>query len=581
MTTPATDHVARAEGYAQAVVAGRIPACHLTIAACRRQLADLDRAAAIDRGDADPESFPYRFDPAAAARICGFVELFPHVKGVWARGGETIRLEDWQCFILCTAFGWLERETGHRRFRTVYIEVPRKNAKTTLSAPVALYMLTADGEQGAEVVVAATKKEQAAIAFSIAQGMARKTESFRTEFAVQVRAHSMACYETDSVFKAIDAKGSTQDGANLHFALNDELHAWKGRDLYAVLETAMGARTQPMMWNITTAGADQSGICYEQRAYLEKILKGVQRDERYFGIVYTIDEGDNIYDESTWRKANPNYGISVLPADMISLAHKARQNAKSRGDFRMKRLNIWVNAATAYFDMDAWAKCANAGIRAATFDQQPCILSFDLASKRDINAKIRLFPLERGRIAVKCDFWLPRKAVTEGANASYAGWAEDGWLHVTEGDVVDYEAIKESVLGDPDTGARGDVDNHVIEVAAFDPHQAQHLIRLLQDDGVPCVEVRPTVLNFSEPMKELDKMIAEGAIEHDGNPAMAWMMSNVVAVLDRKDNVYPRKLRDENKIDGPVALIAAINRYLAVRAPEQGSYVETGALLVL
>lgn len=541
-------YAARALRYAKAVVAGRILASRLTIAACRRHLDDLDRA---EQGSRD---FPFEFSESEANRICGFVESFPHVKGQWARARETIRLEDWQCFILAVSHGWLEVTTRTRRFRTVYTEVPRKNAKTTLSAPVALDKLTADGEQGAEIVVAATKKEQANIAFGIAQSMTRKSEAFRTEYGVRVLAHSILCLETDSVFKALDSRGQTQDGANLHFSLNDELHAWKGRELYAVLETAMGSRAQPMMWNITTAGADQSGVCYELRQYLEKILIGVHRDDRFFGIIYTVDEGDDIYSERTWRKANPNYGVSVLPHDMKALANKAKNNPKSRADFRMKRLNVWINAASAFFDVDAWKACADPKLRLADFADQPCRMGLDLASKRDINAKVKIF--KRGAdYYLFSDFWLPRAAVLDGANASYRGWEEEGWLHVTEGNVVDYEAIKDSILDD----AR----EFDVEDLGFDPHQAYHLIRLLMDEGVKCTEVRPTVLNFSEPMKEFDKLIAEKRIHHDGNPVMTWMLSNVTAVMDRKDNVYPRKERDENKIDGPVAAITALASHLA------------------
>ncbi len=334
------DYASRALLYAERVVAGEIPACKLLIKACERHLKDLERAGR------EGKRFPYRFSVEEANRICGFTEGFPHIKGHWAKQREKIRLEDWQCFVLSVSHGWLDLD-GFRRFRTIYIEVPRKNAKTTLSAPVALDKLTADGEQGAECVVAATKKDQAKIAFNIAKSMVKKSEGFRTEFSVVHRVNQIMSLETDSILQAIDARGNTQDGQNVHFSLNDELHAWKGRELYDVLETAMGSRMQPMMWNITTAGSDQSGICYELRQYLEKILKGLIRDEQFFGVIFTIDDGDDIYSEATWRKANPNYGVSVLRSDMTALARKARQNPSSRASFKMKRLNIWVNAASS------------------------------------------------------------------------------------------------------------------------------------------------------------------------------------------------------------------------------------------
>lgn len=547
-----SDYVDRATAYCESVADGRTPVCALTVASCRRQLDDLERA------ERDESEFSYRFDREAANAVCGFVEMFPHVKGKWARSRELLRLEDWQCFILTTAFGWMDPMSRDRRFRTVYIEVPRKNAKTTLSAPVALYMLTADGEQGGEIVSAATKKDQAKIVFQIANSMVKKSESFRTEFGVVSQMFKVLCLETDSVFQPIDSRGSTQDGANLHFSLHDELHAWKGRDLYAVLETAMGSRTQSMIWNITTAGGDQSGICYEQRSYLVKILKRQHADETTFGVIYSIDEGDDIYSEATWRKANPNFGVSVLPVNMSALAHKARNNPKSRADFRMKRLNVWVNAAQAFFDLDAWDACARPDLSREDFAHEDCIAAIDLATKRDINAKVLLFSRD-DRYAMFTDFWLPRAAVADGANPSYKGWEEAGHLRVTDGNIVDYEAIKDCILDE-------DAVRHLITEVAYDPHQATHLVRLLMDEGVTCVEMRPTVLNFSEPMKQLDALMAQGKIDHDANPVMRWMIGNVVAVKDHKDNVYPRKERDENKIDGAVAAIMAVGRALVAES---------------
>jgi phage terminase large subunit-like protein len=262
----------------------------------------------------------------------------------------------------------------------------------------------------------------------------------------------------------------------------------------------------------------------------------------------------------------------VLPADMKALAQKARNNPKSRADFRMKRLNVWINAASQYFDIDAWNACADPQLRSADFAHAECIGALDLASKRDVNAGIRLFQ-RQGRYYLLCDFWLPQTAIEQGANASYRGWVEEGWLRVTNGDVVDYDAIKERIIDDW-------AIEHVITALAYDPHQAQHLINQISADGVPCLEMRPTVLNFSEPMKEFDALIAKGAIRHEGNPVMGWMMSNVVAVRDRKDNVYPRKERDENKIDGPVAAIMALAVALQALPMGPSVYEERGLLEV-
>lgn len=552
---PSRDFVDRATDYCRGVVAGIIPACKLTQQACERQLADLERAEA---GDPD---FPYRLDRAEGNRICAWVEMFPHIKGRWARARDPaerlIRVEDWQCFILSTAFGWLHAVSGLRRFQTVYIEVPRKNAKTTLSVPVALYMLTADGEPGAEIVAAATKKDQAKIAFALAQSMTKKREEFRTTFSVMVRANQIVCLQNESTFIPIDSRSATQDGANLHFSLNDELHAWKGRELYGVLDTAMGSREQPMMWNITTAGSDSSGICYETRSYLVNLLQDHHQDETFFGVIYTIDEGDDIHAESTHRKANPNYGVSVLPADMERLSRRAQQNAKARPDFKTKRLNVWIGAGQPFFDLEEWDACAVPGLREMDYAGLPCTAGLDLASKKDINALVRRFqePGDSGLVTLLFDFWLPRRRIEENDNPSYQGWADDGYLHATEGNVVDYTAILDRVLACAAL--------HDLTELGFDPYQAAHMVRLLMDEEVNCVEIRPTVLNFSEPMKELDKLVAEGRLRHDGNPVMRWMMGNVIAARDHKDNVYPRKESQEKKIDGAVAAIMAEARAAA------------------
>ena len=349
MTEPATI----ANRYARAVVAGKTPACKWVKLACARHLADLERAKRRD------PAFPFRFDRKRAGRICRFVELLPHIKGEWAKRGETLRLEPWQTFILACAFGWLRSADGLRRFRTVYLEIPRKNAKSTLSSALSLYMLALDGEAGADCYSAATKREQAKIVFGDARLMAMRAAEFRLRYGVEVFANSIVMPATGSRLSPLDAEAKTQDGLNVHFVCNDELHAHRTRALYDVLETATGARAQPLIWNITTAGSDRSGICYELRDYLTKILDGVFVDETVFGMIYTLDDGDDWLDPAAWAKANPNLGVSVMPDDMQRLADKARQQPSARNPFLTKRLNVWVNADQAWMDMRAWAACAD------------------------------------------------------------------------------------------------------------------------------------------------------------------------------------------------------------------------------
>lgn len=565
---PIKDYVRVANRYAGQVVSGKIPACRWVKLACQRQIDDLKRSKA-------DETWPYRFDAKAAKRICHFVELMPHIKGEWAKRRERIRLEPWQVFILTTVFGWLHRETGLRRFRMVYEEVARKNAKSTKSAGVALYMLGPDGEAGAEIYSAATKKDQAKIVFDAARAMAMRSTEFRLKYGIEVFTHAIAVPATTASFKALDAKAQSQDGHNVHFVCNDEVHAHRTRDLYDVLETAMGARQQPLMWNITTAGTNRTGICYEKRTYVTKVLEGSFTDDTVFGIIFTVDDEDleaaneaRLYtDPELWRKANPNYGISVKPDDMERLAKQARETPSARVNFLTKRLNVWCKSEQAWMTIADWAACADPALKIEDFEGDDCWIGLDLASKLDINSKIRLFR-RGGRYFMFATHYLPDEAIRDGVNSQYTGWAAQGWLTATPGNVVDYDRIEEDIAGDPDApDLPCDAGLFGIKALGFDPHQAQHMINHLVDAGVECVEVRPTVLNFSEPLKELERLVKARLLVHTGDPVLAWMVSNVVVVYDRKDNIYPRKELPQNKIDGVVAACMALNRALADKAP--------------
>lgn len=555
------NYLSIALNYAHQVVAGEVPACKWTKAACRRQLDDLARA------ESDPH-YPFVWVPAKAEHICRFIELLPHIKGEWA--GQRIHLEAWQVFILATVFGWYRRD-NRRRFRVTYIEVPRKNAKSTLSSGVALYMLTADGEAGAEVYSAATTREQAKIVFNDAREMTLREPGFRHRFGVRVHMHNLASLSTSSKFEPLSAEGSTLDGLNVHFAVVDELHAHKTRAVYDVIETGMGARAQPMQWNITTAGSDRAGICYEQRTYVTSLLNTVLRahdglgypvkgacaeDDTYFGIIYSIDDEDDWADEKCWAKANPNYGVSVYPDDIKRLANKAIKVASARGNFLTKRLNVWVNAATAWMDMRAWDKCADPALEESQFTDARCWIALDLASKIDIADKVKLFERD-GHYTVFCVHYLPAQAAEEESNSQYAGWAEEGWLTTTPGNVTDYDLIERGIRDDLAT-------YNVIEVP-YDPWQAQQLANHLTDEGAPMVELRQTVQNMSEAMKQFEALVLAGRFHHNGDPVLSWMVSNVVAWRDAKDNIYPRKEREQNKIDGVVAIIMALARAIVAR----------------
>jgi phage terminase large subunit-like protein len=542
------DYCAIARQYAEDVVAGIIPACKWVQLACQRQLNDLGRTDWI-----------WRFDESRASHVCRFIELLPHIKGEWAKTRKLITLEPWQIFILTTIFGWVN-EFGNRRFKKAYTAIPRKNAKSTISSGVALFLLTADGEPGAEVYSAATTRDQAKIVWGDAKSMTEKTPQFRARFGVQTSAHSVFVEHSNSFLKPLSRdQGGNHDGYNLHGGIVDEFHGHKERALWDVLVTAMGARAQPLLWAITTAGFDRSGICHEEQTYIQKVLQGVHDDEEYFGIVYTIDDDDDWTDPACWRKANPNWGVSVKPEAIEREARKAMQMASAQNNFLTKHLNVWVNADTAWMDMRAWDACGDSALSADQFTENECVLGLDLASKIDIASKLKVFQ-RGGEYYAFGTHYLPRRAIEQSRNSQYEGWEIDGWIKVTEGEVTDYDLIEDDI--------RDDCSAFSVREVAFDPFQATQLSGHLLAEGIPMVEMRPTVLNFSEPMKQLEALVLQGKFHHNNDPVLTWMISNVVCHLDRKDNIYPNKERPENKIDGVVALIMAIGR-LMLTAPTQ------------
>jgi len=545
-------YTAVAQRYAQAVVAGDIPACQWVRLACQRQINDLARF----KGRASP----YRFNPVLtdamgrqyrpADNLCAFVELLPHIKGPLA--GTPITLEPWQVFILTTIFGWVKRD-GRRRFRRAYIEVPRGNAKSTLSSAVGLYMLTADGEGGAECYSLATTRDQARIVFGDAQQMARKSSGFRTRYGVTVGAHNVHVLNTASKFEALSAEGSTLDGLNIHFGCIDELHAHKTRTVYDVVETGTGKRDNSLLWVITTAGSDRAGICYEARTFVTRVLGGQVEDDSQFGIIYGLDDGDDWGTEDALVKANPNWGISVRPEVILPLQAKALQLPSATNNFRTKHCNDWVSVDTAWMDIRAWERCADSRLSPDDFEGQPCWIGIDLASKVDIASMALLFERD-GQVVGFVRHFLPEDTVFAAANSQYQGWMQAGRLLATPGNVTDFGLIEAELL---DAAARFE-----IKAVAFDPFQATQFSTRMLAEGLPMIEVRPTVLNFSEPMKQLEALVLQGKWAFDGDPVLTWMVSNVVCHRDAKDNIYPRKERPENKIDGVIAVLMALNRLL-------------------
>ena len=544
-TKPKRDHAAIATQYARDIVSGSIPACGYVKQACQRHLDDLENTSVL---------WPYTFDTKKANRVCKIIELLPLVKGSKFVGLNLI-LQPWQAFIVCNLFGWVKKSTGKRRFRKAYVEVPKGNGKSALMSGIALYMLACDGEPGAEIYSAAITKEQAKIIFDTARQMALKCPRFCEKYGVDVAAHDIHLIDdTLSVFRALASEADSLEGKNPHFVAIDELHAHPTRKLYENLESAMAKRDNNLLFSITTAGSDRQGICYETRGHVIESLEKVFVDDTLFGIVYTLDDSDDWATEENWVKANPNWGVSVEPETIIADGRRAIFTTHKQPSFQTKHLDVWVNADNALISARDWQACYTTSLDIEDFHADACVIGDDLASKLDLAAVVQLFTRKEsdGKLHyyVFGKYWIPAETIEKSSNSKYEGWARDGYLERSEGATNDFDVIEQEIKA---TASQFDVRG-----IAFDPWNAKQMMDHLMADGAKVVEVRPTVDNFSPALKELLALIAEKRIHHNGDPVMAWAMSNLVGHTDAKDNIFPRKERPENKIDPVVALLMAM-----------------------
>ncbi|MGU2125545.1 terminase large subunit [Pseudomonas aeruginosa] len=537
-----------ARQYASDVVGGAIVACRYVKLACQRFLNDLDR-----QGDDD---WPYVFDEAKADRAVKFMQLMPHTKGKWSASKSKLVFEPWQVFIEANIFGWVKKDTGKRRFREAYEEIPRKNGKSARLAARGIYLFAADGESGAEVYSGATTEKQAFEVFRPAWMMAHKLENLRNRFSIELSGNQknpgpMFVMEDMSKFETVI--GNPGDGASPHAALVDEYHEHDTDALVDTMQTGMGAREQPLLSIITTAGSNLGGPCYEKRRDVIRILEGQTIDETIFGIIYTIDGDDPWDDPASLIKANPNYGVSVFPDFLLAQLQQAKRSASKQNAFRTKHLNQWVGARTVWMNMLAWQR-QKRDFTIADMAGCRCWMALDLASKKDVAALVMLFE-KAGQFYCTPRFYAPEAAAEE--NEKYQNFALEGHLVLTPGSMTDYAFIEADIL---DLAKQIDLQD-----SAFDDWQANYLITRLSNTSIPVVDFNQTVKNMSDPMKEVEARVIARTLWHDGNPVMTWMMGNVAAKIDAKENIYPRKENDNDpncKIDGPVALIMAMGRAL-------------------
>ncbi|WCS66488.1 terminase large subunit [Caulobacter phage TMCBR2] len=568
MAAPAAapaDFIKIADKYERDVLSGRIPACGWVKKACQRNAGDKKRAAT--------KAWPYRFDAAKATKVCKFVQLLSHTKGRWAAKRERIRLEPWQVWLTCCVFGWVHKKTGFRRFRRVFLLIPRKNGKSLLAAAWGLYMLCADGEHGAEVYSGATSEKQAWEVFGPMRLMAQKNPDLLAHFGLAVNASNL--HISGNASKAEPIIGNPGDGSSPSCAIHDEYHEHDDDKQVDTMVTGMGARDQPLQVIVTTAGDNLAGPCYSMQLDVQNVLDGVFDNDELFACIWTIDKGDDWNTVEALKKANPNFGVSINEDFLRARLAEAKMSPRKAGIFQTKHLNVWVQSREAYFNVIKWQELANPKLSLLHYKGKTCVITLDLSSKIDITAMCIMFAnppdvekLTGKRYTVFMRYYLPEETAYAPENEKYRDFESAGCLTITDGAMIDISLIRDDLY---------DLKNFLdVEAVGIDPWHAQQLMVELMNEGVPVIEYGQTVNSMSAPMKELDAVIRAGLVEHEGDPCTTWMMSNVTAKTDAKDNVYPRKERPENKIDGPVAKIMAIGIHTNGQKPMPSVYEERG-----
>jgi phage terminase large subunit-like protein len=544
------DHVAIADRYVRDIAAGRIVACGWVQKAVERF--ERMRRRAADR------ACPFLFSVAEANAVCTFVERLPHVEGRWTT--DTIRLEPWQIFILVACFGFRRRVDGKRLVTTVFFEVARKSAKSTLVAAVALYHLAVEREPGGQVVCAASTGQQARIVFGIMQRMVRRSLWLR-EQGLQVFANSIMVDATGAFAKPINSKSSTQDGLSPSFISVDESHA-QTFELRDVLVSAMGARPDGAIWCPTTAGYSLVSVGYALRSTARKILDQVIESDHTFVILYELDEDDDWRDESVWIKAAPMIGITPALDYVQRYCTDAQQTPGMEAEFQTKVCNRWLHSASGWLSMAAWDRCGDTNLTLEDFRGEQAFIGADLAERDDIAAVAIGF--RRGDLVYMfVKGYLPVLVVNERARAvpEYQAWVRSGELVTTDGNLTDFAVIEQDI--------RDLCDTFDVRAIVIERYGALNLAANLSNTGLPARIESKNPKVFTTPAKELEARIKAGKFCHNGSTFLKWHASNTCVERRRDGSLLPTKEGPEspNKIDAIDAVLLAMSAMLDEPAP--------------
>lgn len=486
----------------------------------------------------------------ASARAIRLINQLTHTKGPFAQ--QSFALRPWQKSILTKLFK--TRKDGLRQYRTCLLMLPRKNGKSELCAALAIYFLLFDGEIGAEVYSAAADKDQAALVFNVAAQMIRNDPELLAECEIIDSQKRIVHRKSGSFYRAISAEAYSKHGFNASVVIYDELHAAQGRELWDVLSTSQGARSQPLMMAITTAGYDRHSILWELYAHAKKVAENPAIDPTFLPILYEAPIDADWTDERIWKQANPALGDFRSLEEMRTTAARAKEIPAQENTFRRLYLNQWTEQAARWISMPAWDACRVVLDRSALRGRR-CYVGMDLSSTKDLTAIVAVFPDDDG-FDVLCQFFVPQESIKERSRRDrvpYDQWSREGVLTVTPGPVVDYEAVRQALK---DWGAEFSVQS-----IAFDPWNATDLVtRLQEQDGFTCVQMRQGFASLSAPTKSLEKAILSKTIRHDGHPILRWNISNVSVESDPTGNLKLSKKVSTERIDGVAALVMAVDQ---------------------
>jgi phage terminase large subunit-like protein len=512
------------------------------------------------------------FDIEAADRVRFFFERYlRHSKGAFA--GKKFELLPWQWNdLVAPAYGW-KRSDGTRRFRRVGCGVPKKNGKSTLLAGLSIYSMCADLEAGAEIYSAAADRAQASIIFDEAANMVEASPELLARIDVIKSGKRMWFDRTKSSYKALSADVPTKEGLNIHHLLFDELHAQKKRDLWQALKYGGAARTQPLYWWISTAGYDRASLCWDQWQYAKAIIAGRTIAVDFLPCIYEADPSEDWTAESTWRRVNPSYGITLNAADFASDCLEAQSSIVAENAFKRYRLNMWTQQDMKWLRMDRWYACG-ADYDFDALKGQPVIACFDLASTTDIAACnfTMLHPkTATAQYTTWPVFWCPESCAQQRIRESrhqIDDWIAEGHIRVTPGDIIDYDAI----LADFIAMAK----QVKVRCVALDPWNATQFGLDLKGAGFKVYNVRQGYQTLSPASKELETLILSGRLRHPNHPVLDWMVDNTAVEMDPAGNIKPSKRRSSEKIDGTVALIGGLAAWLAVERVKPSVYEKKG-----